>query len=505
MIAYLLANQPSVPTGHRDRPAFLYSGRVVTFAQLDEAASRFASAALYAGLRPGDRVLLLAPNAVETFEVLIGCARAGLVAVPVNWRLAPGELAAVAADAAARLVVVDPSLTHLIWVVAYSGVPLLTLGEPYAGWLADAPARRPSVAPGADDVVLQVYTSGTSGRPKGVLLTNRNLATKVPGVTPRWGLAPDSVSLLATPLFHVGALILGLAGLHAGATTILAGDASPTTLLRHLTDDCVSHTFLVPAMIARFCEEAPPGSSFPALRTMLYGASPISVQTQEAARQLFGPVLHQVYGLSETTGSLTEMVPRPDLAPNSPLHRSAGRAYPWIELEIRDPGTGERLPANTFGEVWTRSAQNSPGYFGLPEETAQLLTPDGWLRTGDGGHLDDDGHLFLTDRVKDLIISGGENVYPAEVETVLRQHPAVADVAVFGLPDERWGEVVAAAVVARTDVTPDDLVAFTDGLLACYKRPRTIRIVDELPRNAAGKVLRRVLRDGLIDHPGGPV
>jgi long-chain acyl-CoA synthetase len=498
MTSYLLAGQPSVPAGHRDRGAFVHHDRAVTFAELDDAAGRFASAASAAGLRPGDRVLLLAPNAIETFVVLVGCARAGLVTVPVNWRLSPAELADVAADAGARLVVVDPSLAHLGWAVVDSGVPLLTLGESFDAWLADAPERRPAVEHRPDDVVLQVYTSGTSGRPKGVLLTNRNLATKVPGVTPRWGLAPDSVSLLATPLFHVGALSWGLAGLHAGATTILAGDASSATLLGHLTDG-VTHTFLVPAMIARLCEEAPDGSVFPALRTVLYGASPISTQTQEAARALFGPVLHQVYGLSETTGSLTEMVPAPDLPADSPLHRSAGRAYPWIELEIRDPGTGERLPANTFGEVWTRSAQNSPGYFGLPEETAQLLTLDGWLRTGDGGHLDDDGHLFLTDRVKDLIISGGENVYPAEVETVLRRHPDVADVAVFGLPDDRWGETVAAAVVPRGTVSAADLIAFTDGRLAGYKRPRTVRIVDELPRNAAGKVLRRVLRDGALE------
>jgi long-chain acyl-CoA synthetase len=378
-------------------------------------------------------------------------------------------------------------------------VPLLTLGEPFDAWLADAPKRRRAVEHRPEDVVLQVYTSGTSGRPKGVLLTNRNLATKVPGVTPRWGLAPDSVSLLATPLFHVGALSWGLAGLHAGATTILAGDASSATLLGHLTD-AVTHTFLVPAMIARLCDEAPEGTTFPALRTVLYGASPISAETQAAALHLFGPVLHQVYGLSETTGSLTEMVPGPDVPADSPLYRSAGRPYPWIEVEIRDPSTGEQLPPNTFGEVWTRSAQNSPGYFGLREETADLLTPDGWLRTGDGGHLDDDGYLFLTDRVKDLIITGGENVYPAEVEAVLRRHPDVADVAAFGLLDDRWGEVVAAAVVPRTpNLTAAELVAFTDSRLAGYKRPRTIRLVDELPRNAAGKVLRRVLRDGTLE------
>ena len=204
-------------------------------------------------------------------------------------------------------------------------------------------------------------------------------------------------------------------------------------------------------MIARLCAEAPDGTTFPALRTVLYGASPISAETQDAALRLFGPVLHQVYGLSETTGSLTEFVPGPDLARRlaaAPLGRAAVPVDRAGDPRPRD--RGRRVPAHTFGEVWTRSAQNSPGYFGLPEETAALLTADGWLRTGDGGHLDDDGYLFLTDRVKDLVITGGENVYPAEVEAVLRQHPDVADVAVFGLPDDRWGEVVAAAVVART-------------------------------------------------------
>jgi acyl-CoA synthetase (AMP-forming)/AMP-acid ligase II len=493
---YLLADQPVVADDARDRPAFVRLGAAVTFAGLDERAGRVAAGFATGGLRPGDRVLLLIPNALETFELLIGCARAGLVAVPVNWRLAPDELAVVAADAGARAVVVDAGLAHLLWAVVDSGVPVLTLGPSYEAWLAEAPTTPPRIPHRPDDVVLQVYTSGTSGRPKGVLLTNRNLATKVPGVTPRWGLNVGSRSLLATPLFHVGALSWGLAGLYAGATTVLAGDAAPATLLGHLARDGITHTFLVPAMIARLCDDAPPGAAFPALRTILYGASPISSDVQARALALFGPVLHQVYGLSETTGSITELAAGHEVAADDPLYRSAGKAYPWIELEIREPGTGERMPPHAFGEVWTRSAQNTPGYFGLPAETAELLTEDGWLRTGDGGHLDDDGNLFLTDRVKDLVITGGENVYPAEVEAVLRRHPGVADVAVYGVPDPRWGEAVAAAVVPRDPaLTPGELVAFTDGLLAGYKRPRAVLMLDELPRNAAGKVLRRRLRE----------
>jgi acyl-CoA synthetase (AMP-forming)/AMP-acid ligase II len=180
------------------------------------------------------------------------------------------------------------------------------------------------------------------------------------------------------------------------------------------------------------------------------------------------------------------------------VYGSVGRVLGGIEMRIVDSEGGDALVGDA-GEIWVRGPNVFAGYLDDPEATARVLTPDGWLRTGDGGHLDDDGYLFLTDRVKDLIISGGENVYPAEVEAVLRTHPGVADAAVFGLPDERWGEVVAAAVVARTPLPAEDLIAFTDGLLAGYKRPRTIRFVDELPRNAAGKVLRRVLRDGALE------
>jgi acyl-CoA synthetase (AMP-forming)/AMP-acid ligase II len=500
-MTYLLAREPSVPPGELDRAAFVQHGHPRTFRELDDRANRFASAARSAGLVPGDRVLLLMPNAPETFELLIGCARAGLVAVPVNWRLAPDEIAAVAADAGARAVVVDRTLELLLPALLSTVSPklMLTLGTTYDACLAAVGTTLPEVLSDDDTVVLQVYTSGTSGRPKGVLLTNGNLAAKVPQVVPRWGLAPDSISLLATPLFHVGALSWGLASMHAGATTVLAGDASATTLLGHFADDSVTHTFLVPAMIARLCDEAPAGTRFPALQTIVYGASPITSQTQAAALDLFGPVLHQVYGMSETTGAFTEMAARPDLDATSPLYRCAGRPYPWVELEIRDPETHLPVGVGEFGEVWTRSAQNTPGYWGLADETNELLTPDGWLRTGDGGYLDPDGYLFLTDRVKDLIITGGENVYPAEVEAVLGRHVGVVDVAVFGVPDERWGEAVAAAVVLRTGVrpSPDELVAYTEGLLAGYKRPRTVVIVDGLPRNASGKVLRRTLRDSI--------
>ena len=486
-----------------DHPAVVRDGRALSFADLDDRADRFARGMVAAGLRPGDRVGLLLANAGETFEALVGCARAGLVAVPLNWRLAPAELAEVIADAGLRATVADDRTRHLAPVLRGTASRCdLELGPAYERWLAEPghlEVALPYLCHDPDRVVLQVYTSGTSGRPKGVLLTYRNLGTKSVGVVPWWGLGPDSRTLIATPMFHVGALSWALAGLVAGSTSVLATHADPATLLRHLTRDRITHTFLVPAIIDRLCAEAPAGICFPRLQRVLYGASPTSPATQRAAHELFGPVLTHLYGMSETTGAFTELPADPGLPEGSPRWRSAGRAYPWVELEIRDPRTGRRCAPGEVGEVWTRSAQNSPGYAGRPDETAALYAEDGWLRTGDGGYVDEDGLLYLTDRVKDLIISGGENIYPAEVERVLREHPAVAEAVVVGVPDQRWGEAVAAVVVRRSDasVTEEELVAWVGDRVAGYKRPKQVVLAADLPRNAAGKVLRRRLREQL--------
>jgi long-chain acyl-CoA synthetase len=239
--------------------------------------------------------------------------------------------------------------------------------------------------------------------------------------------------------------------------------------------------------------EAAGSEGFPDLRTVLYGAAPSSTQTRERALAALGPVLHQVYGLTETSGSITELTP----ADASSAAGSVGRPYPWVTLEIRDPASAAPVATGTPGEVWTRSAQHTPGYAGRPVATAALVTADGWLRTGDVGWLDGDGLLHLTDRLSDLIVTGGDNVSPAEVEEVLRRHPSVADASVFGLPDPRWGEAVTAAVVLREGetTTEAELAAHAAGGLAAYKRPQRIHLRTELPRNAAGKVLRRALKE----------
>jgi long-chain acyl-CoA synthetase len=501
LTSYRLASQPDLgPPGRRDRVALRQGSASVTFGTLDERAGRYAAGLLAAGVTAGDRVLVALPNSVRLFEMVIGAARVGAVTVPVNTRLSDRELRLVTEDAAPTAVVGDGALLDRLPRLDAER-HRVAVGTEYESWLGasgPADARRGM----ADEVVLQIYTSGTSGRPKGVLLTDRNLAAKVTGVVDRWGLDEMSTSLLATPLFHVGALSWGLVGLAAGATTIIADDARPATIARHLTEDRVTHAFLVPAMLAALAREVEAAAAFPTLRTVVYGGSPISDVERRAASRVLGPVLRQVYGMTETTGGFTELEPDPGRPEGDPRSASAGRAYPWVAVEIRDPETLAPPAAGEIGEVWTRSPQNCVGYHGRPSATDELLH-EGWLRTGDLGRLDGDGYLYVTGRLTDMIISGGENVYPAEVEHVLRLDPEVADVVVLGEPDPTWGETVVAVVVldAASRRTPESIIEATRGELAGYKRPRRVHIVDQLPRNASGKVATAQLRE-LLAAPG---
>jgi long-chain acyl-CoA synthetase len=501
---YRLATQSDLTSaGCADRVAVRQGRTSVTFAQLDGRAARYAGGLVTAGVAEGDRVLVALPNSVRLLEMLVGAARVGAVTVPVNTRLSDRELRDVVGDAGAVAVVGTADLLERIPVAGAERLRL-DVGPAYEAWLEAAEPAPVRVA-SPDAVVLQIYTSGTSGRPKGVLLTGGNLAAKVSGVVDRWGLEETSVSLLATPLFHIGAISWALVGLAAGATTVLADDARPATIARQIAEAGVTHAFLVPSMLGALAREvgSAPGA-FPSLRTVVYGGSPISEAERRDAATVFGPVLRQVYGMTETTGGFTELEPDPARPDGDPRSGSAGRAYDWVDVEIHDPVTEAELAVGDVGEVWTRSAQNCVGYQGLPLATEELLH-DGWLRTGDLGRLEKDGYLFITGRLKDMIITGGENVYPSEVEHVLRLDPAVTDVVVLGEPDPTWGETVVAVVVldAASQRTPESIIEATRGELAGYKRPRRVHIVDELPRNASGKVATGELRARLAAASGG--
>jgi len=315
---------------------------------------------------------------------------------------------------------------------------------------------------------------------------------------PQWGFRPDAVSLVVMPLFHIAGGGWAFAGIYSGCHSVMLREVDPAEILAVMPKHGVTTTIFVPAVLQFLLQMPNIGDvDFSALESILYGASPISEDVLRRAMSAFGCKFTQAYGLTETTGAIVALPPEDHDPDNRPeLLRSAGKPYGWVELRIVDP-EGVDAPDGEVGEIWTRSGQNMKGYWNLPEATAEVITQDGWLRTGDAGYLKD-GYLYLHDRVKDMIVSGGENVYPAEIENVLMSHPEVADVAVVGVPDEKWGESVKAIVVRAegSKMSEAGVIEFARASLAGYKCPKSVDFVaGPLPRNPSGKLLKRVLRE----------
>ena len=461
-------------------PALSFEGVTWSFAELHELSSRSAQALLSEGVKAGDRVALLTKNRAEFYELLFACSKIGAILVGLNWRLAPLEIEAIVADAQPTVVLLGPDEQHLFNANARTTEGLkrvLVFGREFDSWRSSNQTD-PGFVAAPDNVALLLYTSGTTGLPKGVMLTNQNMAfTRRLGET--WGMGPDSVNLVAMPMFHIGGCGYGSSTMTVGGHTILLREVNPARIIEVIAKHKVTHTFLVPTVVQAVLEvphvnEADLGS----MQLLMYGAAPMGDVLLRRAIDVLGCQFMQAYGMTETAGTVVVLPPE-DHEPQgsrTALLSSVGRVLPWVDMRVVDPQTKSDMPTGQVGEIWLRSEMVMQGYWNKPQDTAETLLEDGWLRTGDAAYLDADGYIYLFDRFKDLIISGGENIYPAEIENILNGHPAILEVAVIGMPHPRWGESPRAVVVLRHDMqaTEQALISYARAHLAHYKCPTSV-------------------------------
>jgi long-chain acyl-CoA synthetase len=482
-----------------DKIALVLEDRTVTWAQLYSRACQVARALAAEGVVSQDRIAFLDRNGIEHFEVLYGAALLNAVVVAVNWRLAPPEVEVIVQDSGADLLIVGPDYVSVLDPLSVKRS--IVIGRDYEPWVDAQEPVDPGAVPVGPDVAFQLYSSGTTGRPKGVMLANDNLfqETLLEFFQSHWGVGSDSVNLVAMPLFHIGGTGWAVAGMAVGAVSVVVRDLDPTRLVALIGEQRITHGFLVPAALQFML--AVPGveqADFTSLDTLVYGASPISDEVLRASLKTFGCRFWQVYGLTETTGGVVHLPPE-DHDPDG-LHserlRSCGLPGPGVEVRIIDLVTGADAATGQVGEILVRSQQVMKGYWRNDAATAEAIDTDGWFRSGDVGYLDADGYLFLHDRVKDMIVSGGENVYPAEVENVLMGIAGVADAAVIGVPSERWGETPKAVLVKApgSALTEAEVLAACRDQLAGFKCPTSVDWAEVLPRNPSGKLLKKDLR-----------
>jgi long-chain acyl-CoA synthetase len=504
-----------VPRHHAEmrgaQVALSFEGRTTTYAELDRHTNQIANALIAAGVQKGEAIAYLGKNSDHYFELVLGAAKAGAIMAPIGWRLAPSEVAYILDDTQAKLLFVGPELIDCARAAvaeAKTSPSVVALEQgahdwaTFAHWRDAQPATDPRVEVDPEDTALLLYTSGTTGRPKGVMLTSANLMRsrrKMSEYQMGWNEWKEGeTNLVAMPAAHIGGTGWGLVGLINGVKNVIAREFNPLEVLEFIERERIAKTFMVPAAL-QFVVRMPRAREidYSGLTHILYGASPMPVALLQECMEVFGCQFCQQYGMTETTGTIVYLPPQDHDPKGNARMRSAGLPLPGVEIRIID-ANGNVLGPNEIGEIATRSMANMKGYWNKPDATRSTVDDEGWLRTGDAGYLDEEGYLFIQDRIKDMIISGAENVYPAEVENAIHGHPHVADVAVIGVPDETWGEAVKAIVVPKPGVEPDaaSIIAHARERIAHYKAPKSVDFLDRpLPRNASGKILRRELRE----------
>jgi acyl-CoA synthetase (AMP-forming)/AMP-acid ligase II len=485
------------------------AGKRVTYSEARDVVNRIAHAMIASQLAPGDRVAILMGNSVETVLVFLGALKAGVVPTPINCRLKPSDWLEICADAEAKLLVSDAQFTEQVdsfrqrlkRVRCFIGV-----GGPCTGWqdFEDWTAREsradPMVPATDDDDALQMYTSGTTGQPRSVVLTHRAVTANIAQFGRVAQFQPDDRFLLIMPMFHAAGFMVMLHAISSGASLVIHKSFAPKAAVDAMDKEGVTVTMLAPTMIQRCLTDVSDIAErkFQSLRLIIYGASAIKAETLREAMKCFRCDFAQRYGTTETL-SLTWLDPadhRLALKERPDMLRSAGRPLPGVQIRVVDTD-GQSLPTGETGEFIASGPQLMRGYWKSGDETSLDIDGKRWLRTGDSGFIDRDGYVCICDRVKDVIVSGGENIYPREIEEVLLEHPDVCQAAVIGVPDVEWGETVKAIVILRAGahVSDQQVIDYCRERIAGFKLPHSVDFVTTIPRNSGGKVLKHLLRE----------
>ena len=492
--------------------AFKMNGDEMTYKEYDRCANIIANGISNEGCKPNSRIAVLAKNSVDYAEIQYGSIKSRTVLVGLNWRLAGPEVVFVVNDSESEILFVGPDFYPLIESIQdqFTHVKKIIAmdehddWESFDSWKSNFNDDDPKLKGKNDDDVIQLYTSGTTGLPKGARLTNKNILASTPMVEETWGKDwnEKSVNFVLSPLFHIAGSNIIIMGMVFGCKNIVIPEPDPTRILELIHSEKIETAFMVPALIQFLLNHPNCGNTdFSSLRQIVYGASPISEDTLIKAMDVMGCEFWQVYGLTETSGIGTTLSPELH-DPEKDKLRSCGEAYTGVDIRIVDTD-GTECKQGDVGEIQIKSDVIMKGYWKRDEANSESIVDD-WFFSGDAGFFDEDGFLFIHDRVKDMIISGGENIYPAEVENALMSHPDIIDAAVVGVPDDKWGETVKSFVILAEGInhSEDDIIAYTKKQIASYKCPTSVEFITDIPRNPSGKILRRVLREPYWDDEG---
>jgi acyl-CoA synthetase (AMP-forming)/AMP-acid ligase II len=490
--------------------ALLEGSKSITFGDLDQITNRIAMKLITEGVRPRESIGFVGKNSIVYFEVLFAANKARSHIVPINWRLSPREIADILADALPALVFVEKDFEALIRdarelcphkfeVETFD--PTQSVSGGLETWSQSAESEDPTFPLSPSDVAALIYTSGTTGKPKGVMLTQNSFCQMrlCEHLEPALSWKPNDVMMMVMPNFHLVGTGLALQSLYNGSTVSILPAMDAQRLRQTIQRDRPTICVLVPTAIQMLLDHPDAAhTDFSSLRLVMYAGSPIDPTLLKRALKTMNCEFMQFYGATETCGAVTLLRPEHHFDASEERLKSCGTPLPLITVKIMD-SDGNELEEGKIGELWIRSPALTPGYWQQPDATAAAFVK-GWYRSGDAGFKDSAGLLYIVDRVKDMIVTGGENVYSTEVEQALMQHPAVRQCAVIGLPDPKWGERVVAVVVraAGAEVSSPDLIAHCRTLIGGYKVPKEVAFADALPMTATGKILKRALRDNLI-------